>query len=268
MTAPLREWFELYRALARATLRARLTYRWNFVLSLTTQMATLTAEVLVMVFLVTLVHGIAGWNAGQILLLIGFSQAGSGLYRVFFAELHEFDRYLVQGEFDAILTRPASPLFILMTRSLDPEQGGYLLQGLAMLALGIWRSGVWKTPLLTAGATAVGLVADGTVMASLVVATATVGFWTTRIDEIQPLVLYGPEAAASYPMTTYPRAIQWLFVSVIPVALGGFIPASVMLQKHMPPEALAISLVGSGAAAVLAWRFWNAGVKRYTSTGS
>lgn len=264
----MRETWHLYRTLVAATLQARLAYRWNFVSSLLLAMLMLTAELLIVLFIVTRVHGIGGWNAGQILVLVGFAQATAGMYRVFAAELHNFDRYLVNGEFDSILTRPAAPLFILITRSVDPEQGGWIVQGVVVLLVGIWRSGAFSHPWLAAASAVTGLVTGGAVFFALVTATATLGFWTTRIDDVQPLLLYGPETAASYPVSIYPVGIQAVFYTVIPVALGGYVPAAVMLEKGLPPAMLVASWGGALAAVGLALAFWNVGVRHYTSTGS
>ncbi len=261
------EAWTLYRTLVAATVKARATYRWNFVVSLVLGMVMLSAELLVVLYIASRLHGIGGWTASQILVLAGFAQTASGLYRVFASELHEFDRYLVGGEFDSILTRPASPLFILATRSLNPEQAGWIAEGIIVLAVGIWRSGAWHTPGIAVAGSLVGLLAGGAIFFALVTATAAIGFWTTRIDDIQPLLLYGPETAANYPLSIYPRGIQALFLTLIPVALGSYLPACAVLGKG-PPWYLLVSVGGSIAAMLLALALWNMGVRRYTSTGS
>lgn len=65
----MRDWWAVYRAVASATLRARLAYRCNFFLDLGLQMVMLVAELLVVVFIATAVHGIGGWSVDQIVFL-------------------------------------------------------------------------------------------------------------------------------------------------------------------------------------------------------
>ncbi len=262
-------WWDVYRAVTSATLRARLSYRWNFVLDIALQMVMLAAELLVVVFIAAAVHGIGGWSVDQIIFLYGLSSLSAGLYRVFASELHGFDRYLVDGEFDAVLTRPAPTLIMVSARSVDFQQAGMLLQGFLIVAYSSARLHLWRLdgPWLLAQV-AVAWMSGGLVWFGIVVAFAALGFWTTRIDDLAPVVLYGPETAANYPISIYPHAIQAFFYGVLPVAFAGYIPARVILHKGLGwlwlPACLGIGV----ATVVAAIGFWRLGVRRYTSTGS
>ncbi len=262
-------WIVVYRAVAAAILRARLTYRWNFMLDLFLQIVMLLAELLVVVLIVTTVHGLGGWSVYQIVFLFGLSSLSSGLYRVFASEFHSFDKYLVNGEFDAVLTRPAPSLVVLSARSIDFAQAGMIIQGLAIVGyasqeLHLWQldgfSLLWQT--------AIAWISGGAIWVGIVIIFATLGFWTTRIDDLAPVVLYGPETAANYPLSIYPRAIQAIFYGILPVAFGGYIPARVILHKDLGSVWLVISLGVSILTLAFAILFWQIGVRRYTSTGS
>ncbi len=60
----------------------------------------------------------------------------------------------------------------------------------------------------------VGVVVGSLVWMALVTAVATLGFFTTRIDDLQPLVLYGPQTASTFPLTVYPAGLRLLFFTV------------------------------------------------------
>ncbi len=263
------DWIGVYKSVASATLRARLAYRWNFVLDLVFQIIMLMAELLVVVLIASAVHGIAGWSVYQIVFLFGLSSLSSGLYRVFASEFHGFDKYLVNGEFDSVLTRPAPALVVVSARSVDYEQAGMLVQGLAIVGYAAWRLHLWQIdgPILLAQILS-GWISGGAIWLGIVIAFATLGFWTTRIDDLAPVVLYGPETAANYPLSIYPRAIQAIFYGILPVAFGGYIPARVILHKGLSPVWLLVSFAVGAATLAGAVGFWQIGVRRYTSTGS
>lgn len=266
----MRDWFTMYRVLAWTTLKARLAYRWNFFLSLFFQMVLLSAELAVILLIVARVNGIGGFSVDEVLLLFGLAMTSSGLFRVFASELHDFDKYLVYGEFDGILTRPVPTWLTVAARSIDVEQLGAVLQGVAALTVAIVRlhlvTRFGSVEILQA---LTGVVAGTLVWLALVTGVAALGFWTTRIDELQPMLLYGPETASTFPLSIYPAGIRALFYTIIPVAFGTYVPALVMLHK---PGAAPMDLVYSVLAGLVAFglslMLWQAGVRHYASTGT
>lgn len=262
-------WLQLYGILVRSNLKARSAYRFNYVSSILMQMLLSLSEFAMVLLIVHRVHGLAGWNADDITLLFGLVVFSSGIYRMFASDLHDFDKYLVNGEFDSVLTRPAPALLTIMARSIDIEHVGRLLEGGALLILEFIRLGPklgfngWTVMELMYA-----IVCGAIIWLAMVIAVATLGFWTTRIDELQPVFLYGPETATSYPLSIYPPAIQAVFYSVMPVGFGSFIPASLILRKGLSPVLWpvtgAVTLVSIGLAVL----FWSLGVRRYTSTGT
>jgi ABC-2 type transport system permease protein len=262
-------WFRVYVALVRATLKSRTIYRFNFLFGLLFQMVMTLSELAAVVLIVNKVGHIGGWTLSDLLLLYGLTSISSGLYRVFVAELHDFDKYLVNGEFDAVLTRPVPTFITLVTRSLDFEDIGFFIQGLAVLIVAFVRLSPTIPFTSSVFLETVGAITAGSfIWVAIVTSTAALGFWTTRIDDLQPVFLYGPETAGLYPLSIYPRAIQVVFYSLLPIAFGAYLPACAILQKGVPGVAV-LGCVGAGAIAMmLALCFWRFGVSRYTSTGT
>lgn len=266
----MRDWLTMYRVLAWTTLKARAAYRWNFFLSLFFQMVLLSAELAVVLLIVARVNGIGGFSVDEVLLLFGLTITSSGLFRVFASELHDFDKYLVYGEFDGILTRPVPTWLAVAGRSIDVEQLGAVLQGAVALSVAMVRLHlVARFGSIEIAEALTGVLAGTLVWLGLVTGVAALGFWTTRIDELQPMLLYGPETASSFPLSIYPAGIRVLFYSVIPVAFGSYVPALVMLHK---PGAAPVDLVYSVLAGLAAFGvslvLWQAGVRHYASTGT
>ncbi|MDA8193782.1 MAG: ABC-2 family transporter protein [Thermaerobacter sp.] len=262
-------WWNIYRILVRYSIRAERQYPWNFFFNLLFHVLMLTAELATVLLILARVGPIAGWSAKDIIFLFGLVTAEGGGFRIFAAELHDFDKYLVHGEFDAILIRPAPSLLSVITRSIDIGQAAMILQGLALLA---WAS--WRLHLMAVDGWAVwlamglALVSGSVIWFAMVTALAALGFWTTRTDDLAPVILYGPETAAQYPLSIYPQAIRWLFFSVLPIGFGGYLPAAVILHKMAGSWMIVGSVAAAAASLAAALGLWSWGVRRYTSTGT
>lgn len=261
-------WLRAYGALIGATLRARAVYRVSFVTDIVLQMALFLGELAAVLLIVQRVGGIGGWNTWDVMFLFGLATMSAGIYRVFASELHNFDRYLVDAEFDSVLLRPMPTYLAVVGRGIAPWQAGMSVQGLLVL---LFASA--HLPRVTWSSAAIGELIAGAacgavIWLSLVTATAAIGFWTMRIEDIQPVLLYGPETASSYPMSIYPQAIRDVFFTIVPVACGSYVPAAILLHRGLGPPALLGSLAAAILSACAAALLWQAGVRHYTSSGS
>jgi ABC-2 type transport system permease protein len=83
---------------------------------------------------------------------------------------------------------------------------------------------------------------------------------------------YGGREMLSWPLTIYHQTLQRVFVFVVPLAFGTFIPACYLLDRPLPfglPAALTLaSPVVALAFAVVARLAWSFGVRHYQSTGN
>lgn len=68
----------------------------------------------VLALILTRFPDVAGWTLPQVALLVGVSGTTMGLYRTFAGELHEFERYMITGEFDALLLRLWPSLLVVL----------------------------------------------------------------------------------------------------------------------------------------------------------
>lgn len=244
-------------------------YKFSFLSSTLLMMVLQALDFLLVAAILLKFDHIKGWNLYEVGYLYAISMMVLSLYRTLANEFHTFEKYTVHGEFDQLLTRPVSPLLILFSRSLYLHQIGGFLQGVLILWVSLWGMQEAGQPV---GAALlylpVSLAAGALIVFSLGLSTATIAFWTVRINEFLPFTVYAPLNASSYPMHIYPGWLKGLLFSVLPVAFISYVPALYLFGKGgawwhllLPP------LVGI-AAVWLALRFWRFGISRYHSTGS
>ncbi|WP_134684412.1 ABC transporter permease [Brevibacillus migulae] len=259
----------LYRKLILASIRAQMQYKLNFLTTAATTGLIMVIDFLVLSAILQRFDQVKGWDIYEVGVLYGLASASMSLYRLIAPEIHDFERYIVYGDFDQLLTRPVSPLTLLLTRNIELARIGGIVQGIAILVISLYglhqegKNIVWLLAYVP-----VSLAVGTVILFSVGLATATIGFWTGQIKDLQTFTLYAPATAANYPISLYPGWLKLLFYTAIPVAFMNYMPMSYLLDKGGSWTALLMPL---GMAAVVCWmalRFWKYGIHHYHSTGS
>lgn len=265
----MREFARAYRILAATSLKSAMQYRFSFIANFFGLGALGFADFVVLAAVIIRFKTIGGWSPWEVAVLYGMSSCALGLFRVIGSEIHDFDKYLVNGELDALLTRPWDPLFVLLSKKVDVNRLGAPTQGLIVAGIGVVHlTGTGAISPLDAALIPLFIINGFLIYSGISVATATIGFWTTRVDDLQPVTIYAPSTAAMYPLTIFPGWLRGLLTSLLPVALTNYIPLTYLLRKGAPWYVLPGSVGATWVFLWLVWRFWRIGLRRYNSTGS
>ncbi|MGE5561570.1 MAG: ABC transporter permease [Chloroflexota bacterium] len=265
----MKEFFRAYRILAVTSIKSALQYRFSFIANILGLGALAVVDFLLIAAIILRFKTIGGWDPWEVAVLYGMSSSALGLFRVVGSEIHEFDNYLVAGEFDALLTRPWDPLFVLLTRKIDINRLGAPLQGIIITGIGVAHLvATGELTPLAAALIPLFVINGFLIYTGISVATATLGFWTTRIDDLQPVTIYAPSNAAMYPLTIFPGWLRGILTSLLPVALTNYVPLLYLLGKGASWIVLPGSLIATWLFLWLVRRFWLVGLRHYNSTGS
>ncbi|PTM53277.1 ABC transporter permease [Desmospora activa] len=259
---------KLFFTLWGASLRSRMQYKGNFLFSSFTYGLIMAVDFLMLAAILLRFDDVMGWTIYEVGYLYGIASASMSLYRLLAPEIHEFERYMVEGEFDSLLIRPVPPLTLLLTRNLELSRIGGVVQGIAILVLslhGLAATTHWLPALLYLP---VAFISGLIISFALGLITATLAFWTQRIKDFQAFTLYAPNNAASYPMSIYPGWLKWILFTVLPVAFIAYVPALYLLDKGGTWHNLWVSPAVAGVFLWISLRFWRFGIRYYHSTGS
>jgi ABC-2 type transport system permease protein len=259
----------LYLRLIGASIRAQMQYKLHFLTTVATTGIIMVLDFLVLSAILLRFDHVNGWNLHEVGVLYAISSAAVSLYRLFAPELHEFERYVQQGEFDQLLIRPLSPLALLLTRNLELGRIGGIVQGLAVFVVavvGLHAQGkpAWEVVLYAP----VALLSGSAIFFALSLATATLCFWTHQTKDLQTFTIYAPANASNYPVSLYPGWLKGLFFSVIPIAFVNYVPMLYLLGKGGDWYYPILTPLVAAASVFVALRFWNRGIRAYHSTGS
>ncbi|MGG6312620.1 ABC transporter permease [Paenibacillus macerans] len=266
--AKLRSWLRLYRLLIRTSVKSRMQYKFNFMLGSVLAALIQISEFLMVAIVLDRFGAIQGWSVYEIGYLFAVMTLSKTLYRTFADEVHHLERYLVGGDLDQLLTRPLPVLLALMPQNFrlmlgEVLQGGFILcwsLGAMILSGQVgWSAAVWTPFVILTGAA---------ILFSIGLATATLGFWTTRITELQNITEDAARTAAQYPLTLYPKWMSSLLLFAIPVGFVNYVPSLFILRGEIGPWILAATAGVAVICLAASLRFWRFGITKYQSTGS
>ncbi|GIO42715.1 multidrug ABC transporter permease [Paenibacillus apis] len=261
-------WIHMYLLLIRTTIRSRMQYKFNFVIGSFLAAFIQISEFLMVAIVLARFGGIRGWSIHEVGYLVAVMTLSKTLYRTIADEVHHLEKYLVSGDFDQLLTRPLPVLLALMPQSFrimigEVMQGGFILcWSLAgMLQAGSigWPT-VWWTPFI--------ILTGAIILFSIGLATATIGFWTTRISELQTFTEDAARSAAQYPLAIYPKWLASFLLYAIPVGFVNYLPSLYLVKGELGAWVLAVTTAMALVCLAAALRFWQFGITKYQSTGS
>lgn len=261
-------WYQLYKILIRTSIRSRMQYKFNFILASVLAALIQISEFLMVALVLHQFGAIKGWSLHEIGYLFAIMTLSKTLYRTFGNEVHHLEKYLVGGELDQLLTRPMPVLLALLPQNFrimvgEVLQGGFIL---CWSLAGMMHSGQigWTVIPLSLLIILTGAI----ILFSIGLATATLGFWTTRIEELQTITEDAARTAAQYPLTLYPKWMSGILLTVIPVGFVNYIPSLYLLRGQGGAWVLAVIATVAALCLAASLRFWKYGITKYQSTGS
>jgi ABC-2 type transport system permease protein len=259
----------LFIKLVSGSIRSQMQYKINFLVSSISYGLIMAVDFILLAAILHRFDEVKGWNLYEVGLLYGISSVAITLYRVFGVEIHNFEKYMVEGEFDSLLIRPVSPLSLLLTKNLDLSRIGGTVQGILILVISIIGLNLNSfDAFLLLVYLPISIISGVVICFSLGLLTATIAFWTQRIKDFQVFTLYAPFNAANYPMNIYPGWLKIIFFTVIPVGFMNYTPILFLLHKGGTAWNLLLPPLVAVIFAGLTLRFWQFGIRHYHSTGS
>ncbi|MBD2865830.1 MULTISPECIES: ABC transporter permease [Paenibacillus] len=247
-------------------LKRRLTYRTDFLIEIVSDLLFqgMNLIFILVVFLHTPLLG--GWSQEQVVFIYGYFMVPYGIFSCFFNLWGFTERYIVKGEMDRILTRPAYNLWQIVLENLDPASlsgtvVGLFIMGYAGAQLDL--SIAWYDPMMFVLFTAGAIMIYGGVYISL----TSVSFFSDAPTGILPL-MWNIQNYGRYPVNIYNKTIKFVLTFVTPFAFVGFYPAAYFLDREgWGWIALWTPVVGI-VFLTIGLSLWNFGVKRYRGAGS
>ncbi|PZT53702.1 ABC transporter permease [Paenibacillus silvae] len=247
-------------------MKTRLTYRADFWVEIISDLLFQATNLIFIFVVFRHTDNLGGWSEAEVLFVYGYFMVPYGIFSCFINLWGFSERYIVKGEMDRILTRPAHNLFQILLENVDPPSlvGSFI--GLIIMIISGAEMGLvlewWHIPALIIMA-----ISSVLIYAGIYTTLTSLSFYSDAPTGILPL-MYNIQGYGRYPVTIYNRAIQVLLTWIIPFAFVGIYPAALFLDRaEMHRMALLTPVMGL-VFATIGLTLWNFGVKRYRGAGS
>lgn len=213
---------------------------------------------------------LAGWEPEEVLFLFSMWLLTYAIGASFTFNLcRSFRDMAVNGTMDEAFCRPMPPFLYLVATTFNigyvshiTLSGAAMIFSVARLEMS-WGAGQWLWFF-------VALLSGGLITSCLMLLCEFPALRTRSKSPIQMFFWQGREFM-QYPLTIYPRALQFVFTTILPFAFTGFYPAQVLLGKEDGLFPQVTMWLAPGVAVVLAgitaicWRIVS---RKYESAGT
>ncbi len=262
----LRKYFNLYKTCIANSLSYEAEYRYDTLIKLFTNILWIGMMFITIEVIFSQTQSIGGWNKGEVYLMTVFWIIADEIFSMLFSKnLFGLSDLITDGDLDFYLTKPVAPLFLVSTRFLNI--GGLyrlLIEG-GILGWLLWHFH-FPITLPTTLAAALLLLLSVVIDYSRVLIGNTFSFWFLRFDNIND-VIGALSSVGRYPLSIWPRTFKIIFLTVLPVAFSGFLPAAAFVGRAAW-YLLAYAVVFTIIFFYIAARFWNFALRHYSSASS
>ena len=258
-----------YFVLTLSDVRSQMQYRASFAMQTLGNFLASCVDFLGIAALFSSFGALQGWSLYEVAVLYGIVNLSFALAEGIGRGFDEFARTIREGNFDRVLLRPRGTLFQVLASRLEISRVGRLLQGAAVLALGL--AGLPEPLGLGQGLLLAACVAGGTMLfLGVLFLQAAACFWTLESLEVFNILTYGGLQAVAYPLDIYQAWLRNFLLYVVPLGCLNYLPSAVLFGKNLPFPAWSAYLAPLAGAAFLALGAlaWRAGVRHYRSSGS
>jgi ABC-2 type transport system permease protein len=260
-------YLRIYRRLTAQYIKARMSFRADFFISIFGMLFVNVSALLSIVVLFRTIPSLAGWDYYQMLFLFGFFGLAIAPVAVFFNKFWSLWGDVVRGDFILCYFKPLNTMFYYLSDNIDLKNMGYLVFYGFVFAYAASHVPVAWTALKVV---CLILMYAGSVLTFIGIRTivSATAFWMGRNVSIMNFFAWKLEQFARYPLSIFSKPFQVVFIFIIPYAFVAYIPVNDLL--HGPDVSLSWLLTPLVGAAVfaLACLVWTLGVRRYTGAGT
>ncbi|NLP51020.1 ABC-2 family transporter protein [Bacillus sp. RO1] len=248
-------------------LKVMMEYKADFFIGLFSVMVQQFTALFFLKIVFDHIEVLKGWTFYEILFIYAIAFLGRSIHHIFFDNLWTLGwQYIRSGNFDRLLLRPVNPLFQIVAERVQQDGFGQLIIGGIVLTIASVNLQIeWTIQSLLL--LVVFIISSGILFVAINLFFITFSFW--MVDSLPIVVsVFQLSEFARYPLTIYPKAVTLIITWLIPYGFTAYYPATYFFEKE---SIVMMALLTPGIAVlsfIIAYWFWNRGIRAFTSTGS
>lgn len=257
---------KLYLKALKLHLKSMLEYKASFIISFISQILVFFSYYFVILALFTKFDNIKGFTLYEVLLCFSIIQFGFSFNEVFARGIDHFDKLIINGSFDQLLTRPRGIMLQVLMSDADYIKLSRLIQSIIVMVIALINLDITYTPLKVLILILM-MISACVIFFGLFTLAASYCFITVQGLEVRNVFTDGGKYMAQYPIGIFKKGFVYFFTFIIPYALVNYYPLKYFLgQTTNPLHALSPLLVLLYLIPCLL--IFKLGIKHYASVGS
>jgi ABC-2 type transport system permease protein len=210
---------------------------------------------------------IAGWQLGDILVLLGvFRIINTFMQAIVWPNTEKFNRGIREGTLDFTFLQPANSQFMVSFSRLVIWNAWNVILGLALVGFGLYAAGGQPPEAMATAAFLLLTTSGGLIIYSLWITLIALTFWFTKFDNNVTL-MQALMDTGRFPSVVYPIWLRTIVTFIVPIALATTIPVQA-LRGELLWWQIVLALSAGVLALVLSSKVWKAGVRRYSGASA
>lgn len=221
-------------------------------------------------FVIMEIGTLNGWDFGEVAFLYGLAVLSHGLSVVLFIQTWFIGSFVVHGDIDRFMLRPLNVLFQFLMCEFNLVGFTDMIPGIMIFIYGCQKV-QFHWSFYNAMMLIVVLLGATLIRGALFLITGSIAFWTKSNVNFTGFNLNIMDKTTMYPLSMYPKSIQWVFTFLLPLGFISFYPASDFLNKSngfsFPVGTWWSTIFVGFVTFALACKVFLMGLKRYESAG-
>ncbi len=260
-----------YLKLILAAIKSKMEYKFTFGFFIFAVIVYYIGQLGIILVIMNKFKTINGWTLGEMAFLYGLLVFSQGITFLLFNSLNHFEKFIVQGEFDRVLTRPLNPLIQVLCSSVEMSSIAHFVIGVTAIIFGSASAHLeWDLKKIIFLALVIG--GAVLILGGIRITVSAIAFWTVRNRALVHVFVYSSKEFILYPVSIYNPWVQSFLTFIFPLAFVNFYPASYFLHKSdqfiFHPFLQFMTPVVGAILFSLSLLLWRYGINKYQSTGS
>lgn len=220
----------LYLKYMKLHLKKMLQYKVSFILSFISQIFIFFTYYFTVIALFDKFSNVNGFDLYDVLLTFSIIQFGFSINEVLARGLDQFDKLMIQGEYDRILVRPRNILLQVLGYEIEFTKICKVLQSIIILIISIFNIDIiWSIDKIIT--LVLMLFSSCLIFFGIFLISASYCFITLEGLECRNLIADGGKHMAQYPIGIFSRGFKFFFTFIIPYAFVNYYPLLYLLGR-------------------------------------
>jgi len=221
----------LYFKYMKLHFKKMMQYKTSFILSFISQVFIFFTYYFTIIALFDKFSNVNGFSLYEVLLTFSIIQFGYSINEVFARGIDQFDRLIVEGEYDRILVRPKNVLLQVLGYEIDYTKLSKVLQALIILIISVFNINIiWSFDKIIT--LVLMLISSCLIFFGIFLMSASYCFITLEGLEARNIITDGGKHMAQYPIGIFSKGFKFFFTFIIPYAFVNYYPLLYLLGRN------------------------------------